>query len=411
MFMSAAEVISAAGLVLAFAAVMRAARRKLACERELNVLLNQTRCLCRGAALPQSGRFGLRAAESLWRLILLLAARGREIEQTKEIYNEAIKLGSKLAGACGDLPVLAQAFAELVLRQATPEALCAAVILRSAESGELEVAASAGLPQRRIENVLLVAVQSLIDECDAGGEGNWGYQFLDNQEYCSLQALGVGLTLIVPLLQDASIAGCLWLGLGSAPLPAARRGFLSAFAAYAAASFSAARKSKERVEQSGRERDFLLGLSHDLRAPGNAALYAVRELLCGDLGPLSDEQRTQIEFLERSINSQLSLIGDVLDFSRHQHGLLRAQPKRIELGRIVAESAAQYRPLAEEKDLVLRVECGGSAAVDVDPRHLQRIIANLLGNAVKYTDKGEIELSTKAECGEAVISVADTGIG
>ena len=155
-------------------------------------------------------------------------------------------------------------------------------------------------------------------------------------------------------------------------------------------------------------------MSHEIRTPLNGVI-GMQELLLA--GPLSPEQRRFAEAASLSAQSLQELIGDVLDFSKIDAGKLVLEPKAIDVWQTLTRAANLLAFKAREKklELKLRREPGVPSRVVADPGRLSQILVNLLGNAIKFTEKGHVELSLLGhERGDHVyleIAVEDTGPG
>ena len=166
------------------------------------------------------------------------------------------------------------------------------------------------------------------------------------------------------------------------------------------------------LDASETKSEFLATMSHELRTPMNAILgYA--DLLDAEVGgPLTDTQREQLARIAASARHLLQLIDEILTFSRIEAGREQVSVERFDLAELVRDTAAIVEPLASGKDLLFPVDTSASPLwVVSDPGKVRQILLNLLSNAVKFTDAGEVRLALRAEGGEAVLRVADTGIG
>ena len=166
------------------------------------------------------------------------------------------------------------------------------------------------------------------------------------------------------------------------------------------------------LDASETKSQFLAPMSHELRTPMNAILgYA--DLLDAEVGgPLTDTQREQLARIAASARHLLQLIDEILTFSRIEAGREQVSVERFDLAELVRDTAAIVEPLASGKDLLFPVDTSASPLwVVSDPGKVRQILLNLLSNAVKFTDAGEVRLALRAEGGEAVLRVADTGIG
>ncbi|HEX5275508.1 MAG TPA: ATP-binding protein [Candidatus Rubrimentiphilum sp.] len=168
------------------------------------------------------------------------------------------------------------------------------------------------------------------------------------------------------------------------------------------------------LEKVNRSKDsFLAAMSHELRTPLNAIIGFTGTLLMRLPGPLTDEQAKQLEIVQSSARHLLSLINDMLDVARIESGKADLHFETVDAGEVVNTVATALRPLAESKRLRLKTELAdGDFTLMTDRRALRQILNNLIGNAVKYTEKGSIHIRVlRTENGSIAISVADTGIG
>ncbi|MGB7990386.1 MAG: response regulator [Candidatus Methylophosphatis roskildensis] len=162
--------------------------------------------------------------------------------------------------------------------------------------------------------------------------------------------------------------------------------------------------------------EFLANMSHDIRTPMNGVL-GMNELLI-DSG-LPPQQRVWAEAVQASGRHLLGLINDILDFSKIESGHLEMEDVDFSLADAVEEAIAMFAQPAEAKGLELAVQFmphDAPFALRGDPFRLRQVISNLLGNAVKFTDEGEVvvrvTLVEQSDTEAAVrISVDDTGIG
>lgn len=160
--------------------------------------------------------------------------------------------------------------------------------------------------------------------------------------------------------------------------------------------------------------EFLSNVSHELRTPMNGIL-GVAQLL--EATPLDDEQRELVAMLFTSANAQMALISDLLDFSRIESGNRQLVMAPFEPAAVVRDVVDMIRVTAAEKHVRLDARLEGACGVEVsgDAKAFRQIVTNLLGNAVKFTAAGSVEVVATARPGEhaSVLSVrvADTGRG
>jgi PAS domain S-box-containing protein len=178
--------------------------------------------------------------------------------------------------------------------------------------------------------------------------------------------------------------------------------------------------AKERAEESDRLKSaFLATMSHELRTPLNSIIGFTGIILQGLAGPLNAEQTKQLVMVQSSARHLLALINDVLDISKIEAGQLEIHAERFDLPASLETVAASVKPLADKKGLALRVLLSPNVGPVVSDRlRVEQVLLNLLNNAVKFTERGEVTLTVETEPGllrtphsALRISVADTGIG
>nr|MBA3414953.1 HAMP domain-containing histidine kinase [Chloroflexia bacterium] len=172
------------------------------------------------------------------------------------------------------------------------------------------------------------------------------------------------------------------------------------------------RAAKEAAEEANRLKSaFLSTMSHELRTPLNAVVGYAHLLLDGLDGPLTPRQAEDVERIAEGGAHLMSLIDDVLDLSRIEAGALDLEPERVLLEEVVSQVVAQVGPQAAAKGLVVAVAVPAGLVVEADPQRLRQVLLNLVGNAVKFTERGGVTISARATAAGLECAVADTGIG
>jgi signal transduction histidine kinase len=168
----------------------------------------------------------------------------------------------------------------------------------------------------------------------------------------------------------------------------------------------------EAESANGAKSDFLAVMSHELRTP-LAAIMGYQELLAdGITGPVTDAQAQQLGRIKVSARHLLSLIDEILTFTRLDAGRETVIPETFLLDDALREACEIVEPLATAKKLEMRiVSPGPGAKVESDPMKIRQILVNLLSNAVKFTDKGTVSVEVTVRANEFVLKVSDTGIG
>ncbi|WP_254277127.1 PAS domain S-box protein [Halomonas sp. 3H] len=160
---------------------------------------------------------------------------------------------------------------------------------------------------------------------------------------------------------------------------------------------------------------FLANMSHEIRTPLNA-IIGFGELL--SQSPLSAEQQDWIDKVKASSQLLLSIVNDILDFSKIEAGKLELESRPFHPKELIAQQEALFGLAANEKALRFRTRQGGDATAALlgDPLRLGQVLTNLVGNAIKFTERGEVELVIHVEAIDRsrcrlTCSVNDTGIG
>ena len=173
------------------------------------------------------------------------------------------------------------------------------------------------------------------------------------------------------------------------------------------------RAAMEQAQQADRIKSaFLATMSHELRTPLNSIIGFTGILLQGLAGGLNAEQAKQLGMVQNSARHLLALINDLLDISKIEAGELRVEREPFDLQASMAKVIGIVMPLAERKGLTLRFEVAPALGQAVgDARRVEQVLLNLLNNAIKFTQQGEVGLSAELHGDAAQIRVADTGIG
>jgi signal transduction histidine kinase/CheY-like chemotaxis protein len=170
-------------------------------------------------------------------------------------------------------------------------------------------------------------------------------------------------------------------------------------------------RADEQVRQQDKRKDeFLAMLAHELRNP-LAPIRNAGELLLRSQDPGADAREVG-EMISRQVTQLTRLVDDLLDVSRLTTGRIELKKEVFDLTEAVSAAVESVKPLAEEKSQTIRLVASDRPDVDADPARLVQSVANILTNAIKYTqDGGRIDVSVNREGPEAIVRVADNGVG
>ncbi len=226
--------------------------------------------------------------------------------------------------------------------------------------------------------------------------------------------------LVVPLLSRDTVVGALVVRRrDTGTFAAGKIDLLQTFAAQSVLAIQNARlfheiedKSRQLEIASKHKSQFLANMSHELRTPLNAILGYTELILDNIYGDMPDKMRAVLERVQSNGKHLLGLINDVLDLSKIEAGQLTLSLTDYSLRDIVHAVVVAVESLATEKDLALNVEVAPDLPIGRgDERRLAQVLLNLVGNAIKFTDRGSVSIKASAADGTFTVAVRDTGPG
>ena len=233
-------------------------------------------------------------------------------------------------------------------------------------------------------------------------------------------AAGLRGVLVVPLVGPERTLGAIILTRkGAGEFPAETVQLMQTLASQSVLAIQNARlfreiadKSEQLALASQHKSQFLANMSHELRTPLNAILGYAELLVDGIYGELPDRPKGVLERVQNNGKHLLALINDVLDLAKIEAGQLILTLENYSLPEVVQSVVTATEPLASAKGLKFTASVTeGMPMAHGDARRVSQVLLNLVGNAIKFTDQGEVEIRAVADQGQFVLTVRDTGPG
>ena len=153
-------------------------------------------------------------------------------------------------------------------------------------------------------------------------------------------------------------------------------------------------------------------MSHELRTPLNSIMALSRVLIMQAKNKLNDEENNYLEIVERNGKRLLALINDILDLSKIEAGKMEVVPEFVSLSSLLRMIKENLQTLADEKELNFTLSVPDNLPkIETDESRLYQVLTNIIGNAVKFTTKGSVDISVKQNTEYIFINVKDSGIG
>jgi signal transduction histidine kinase len=293
-------------------------------------------------------------------------------------------------------------------------------------SGSFELAATHGMDEELVQAISAIPIrlgETIVGRCAADRDVVQISDIEQEPQYplrAALMRAGIRALLGVPLMRDDQVTGALIVrrkrpGLFDAPTVDLLKSFAaqSALALYNARLFRELEHKSRQLEMASQHKSqFLANMSHELRTPMNAILGFTELVHGGIYGEPPPRIRTVLGRVIANGKHLLGLINDVLDLSKIEAGQLRLNLADYSLVDVVRSVASSVEPLAADKKLVLRLNVPPDLPRGRgDAQRIAQVLLNLVGNAVKFTEQGEVVIDVTLAVGEFLVVVTDTGPG
>lgn len=157
--------------------------------------------------------------------------------------------------------------------------------------------------------------------------------------------------------------------------------------------------------------EFVSLASHELRTPMTSISGFVDMMREGRYGPVTKELQEPLGYVAQSTSRLIRLVGDLLNVSRIEAGRMKFTLGRVDLGNIASKVVTELQPMAKKRKLELSLETKEDVIVQADAEKVEQILNNLIGNSLKFTDKGKITVTARKDNDLGILEVVDTGIG
>ena len=158
--------------------------------------------------------------------------------------------------------------------------------------------------------------------------------------------------------------------------------------------------------------EFLASMSHELRTPLNSIIGFADVLLEGLDGDLNERMEEDVSLIKQSGSHLRTLIGDILDMSKIEAGHMELRYESVDMFKMAEDIMATTQPLATEKSLKMFLNIEGTTGlVEADRTRMRQVFLNIIGNAIKFTDKGSVTISISEKAEHLLIAIRDSGIG
>lgn len=167
----------------------------------------------------------------------------------------------------------------------------------------------------------------------------------------------------------------------------------------------------ERDQMANLRTDFVSRFTHDLRIPLVASNRVLKLLLEGRFCEVSPQLQEIIDTMIGSNQDLLEMVNTLLEVYRHEAGCKTLKISPCNIQELVSEVTQELTPLAEEKGLVVNIDRGDASTIMGDRIELRRVLTNIIGNAIKFTDKGSVDIHSHLTLADVTIDIQDTGPG
>ncbi len=292
----------------------------------------------------------------------------------------------------------------------------AAIRLLDPTRSRVTFAATYGLSREYLETVPVEYDRAHLDQATMRGGAVFVNDAADDPRIWQPERLekeGIASMLSVPLVGKGGFLGVLRAYGGEGyRFSSDDAAFLQLVAAHGAVAIENAQAYAMLADLNQEKSKFVRVTTHELRAPAQGTESLLSALAKGYAGPLTDSQQELVTRARRRLALLQNLVDDLLDLAAGKANLRQGEQRPVDVGALAAEVCGRFESGAREKGLRLVLR-GPSRPLLVwsDPADIERLVTNLVSNAIKYTNTGSVTVELSAEGGHVRLAVSDTGIG
>lgn len=275
------------------------------------------------------------------------------------------------------------------------------------------------IPLTEEENLIVKAVKTQHMQITHGLNNTLTPYFSDEQSKLTQEAIGITASFAYPLVVKDEVIGAMLISINDKEgLSEFKNDLIDRLAGVIGVAIDNALLYQEiqganlRLKEVDRLKDEFVSIaSHELRTPLSAIDGIVSMIRDGEYGPINKELKQPLEDVNTSSERLINLVNDLLNLSRIAAGRMKYTLSDFLIADVITQTLQLLEPVAKQKNLLLTATDLEKSNVQGDIDKVKEILNNLIGNSLKFTDKGSITVCAKAVDGKVEVQVSDTGIG
>ena len=275
------------------------------------------------------------------------------------------------------------------------------------------------IPLTEEGNLIVKAVKTQRMQITHGLNNTLTPHFSDEQSKLAAETIGITASFVYPLVVREEVIGAMLVSINDAEgLSEFKNALIDRLAGIIGVAINNALLYQEiqganvRLKEVDKLKDEFVSIaSHELRTPLTAIDGLVSMILDGEYGAVNQDLKQPLEDVNTSSVRLIHLVNDMLNLSRIKAGRMKYTLSEFSIADVITEVVHLLQPISEQKGLQLTAANLDPVTVQGDSDKVKEVLNNLIGNSLKFTDKGSITVSTKADEDKIEVDVTDTGIG